>query len=323
MFHRLLSLTRTFPELVIDCIYSRETQSTIKMFSRTCCRYLCEETKRVHSSRVLREFFGSLEQGFNYSTHTYERNVNFRILICTFSSQNLCHDPPWSLNLVFLDIPTDIAASMNIGRFYSINRPARQSTTIRLQRAPFQSQMSTVTGGKTQPEGRKRGKKKGRERDERLARGDDFARESRHEPRGNWTRQMSHIRAGSIKCRRGGTRATRGTRHGGASLLKLNWTVKRSRAEKIALERNETKLRNSPQAAHAGNPVYPVVPPRIDATRIDFFVTQPHTGGEGRKKVATSVSSGSGTFLHRARHEPTSSLPRDSRVATRPSRMDF
>lgn len=130
--------------------------------------------------------------------------------------------------------------------------------------------------------GKEKRKKKGRERDERLVRRDDFARESRHEPRGNWTRQMSHIRADSIKCRRRGTRAIRGTRYGGASLLKLNWTVLAARARrKDRSRRNETKLRNSPQAAHRQPCVYPVVPPRIDATKIDFFVTQPQVGGGG------------------------------------------
>lgn len=136
---------------------------------------------------------------------------------------------------------------------------------------------------------------------------------------------MSHIRAGSIKCRRRDTRAIRGTRYGGASLLKLNWTVLDARARrKDRSRRNETKRNYAiHRKPHTGNPVYPVVPPRIDATKIDFFVTQPHAGGEGRKKVTTSVNSGSGTFLHRARHEPTSSFPQDSRVATRPTQMDF
>ena len=158
MFHRLLSLTRTFPELVIDCIGSTAArQSTIEMFSRTCCRYLCERLKEY----IRQEFYGGILrlariQGFNYSTQTCKRNVNFRILICTFSTKSLPRSAVVSGPHFF-----SIFSSTKIGRFYSINRPARQSTTVRFQRAPFQAQMSTVTGGKTQPEGRKRGKKNG------------------------------------------------------------------------------------------------------------------------------------------------------------------
>lgn len=61
MFHRLLSFTRTFPELVIDCIGSTAArQSTIEMFSRTCCRYLCERLKEYIRQEFYGEFLGLL-----------------------------------------------------------------------------------------------------------------------------------------------------------------------------------------------------------------------------------------------------------------------
>lgn len=86
----------------------------------------------------------------------------------------------------------NIVASTSIERFYSTNRPARQSTTVRFQRAPFQSQMSTVAGGKTQPEGRKKKERNGKETSDSFE--DDFAREP-STSRGEIGRLKCHISA--------------------------------------------------------------------------------------------------------------------------------